>query len=490
MRFYTTEKLGEKQELTPEGFLLCKDVPIARTGIMVYGPGETPIDNGKDLVRIHRDPEEVFRPETIASFVGKPVVNEHPDDDVTPETWKKLAMGVVLNPRQGGEGKTDLMFADLLITDADAIELVRDGKREISCGYDAEYEELGQGEGRQVNIIGNHVALVEKGRCGPRCAIGDQAYKGAKLMSKKSVTGRALDRLRRAFKDGDENEFEEALKSTVAPKSAPYESGDAEEESGGDQSGQHIHIHLPTGKGATENEKAMDKEEEDEKVEDDGEELPGYFKKHVEQNNARFDRLEKLIEKLGGKAEDDESEEMEDDAEAMKEDEPKSDQKGQKEVEGELEAEAPPGTEDRAKKAKDSAYLEDSFQDTLALAEILAPGLRFPTFDGKAKPVNTLSQICKIRRKALDQAYAHEPSRRLIEQVHGRRTFDTSCMSCGAIRTLFKGVAALKKAANNYQAGGGSSRVSDHAAAGGNHPPRTPAEINAANAAFWAKQNG
>jgi hypothetical protein len=38
--FYTTFQLSKKQALTPEGFLLCMDVPIARTGELIYTPGE------------------------------------------------------------------------------------------------------------------------------------------------------------------------------------------------------------------------------------------------------------------------------------------------------------------------------------------------------------------------------------------------------------------------------------------------------------------
>ncbi len=68
----------------------------------------------------------------------------------------------------------DILLADLLITDKAAIESVRAGLREVSCGYDADYEQIEPGRGRQRNIIGNHVALVEKGRCGSRCAIGDK----------------------------------------------------------------------------------------------------------------------------------------------------------------------------------------------------------------------------------------------------------------------------------------------------------------------------
>src|ERR1700761_439356 len=73
-RYYTVEKLSARQSITKEGFLLCEAVPIARIGTMLYGPDETDSDPGKDdFVRIERDGSEVFRPETIASFEGKPV---------------------------------------------------------------------------------------------------------------------------------------------------------------------------------------------------------------------------------------------------------------------------------------------------------------------------------------------------------------------------------------------------------------------------------
>jgi uncharacterized protein len=36
MKFYVTERIGPKPGFTPEGFLLCEEVPIARVGIMDY----------------------------------------------------------------------------------------------------------------------------------------------------------------------------------------------------------------------------------------------------------------------------------------------------------------------------------------------------------------------------------------------------------------------------------------------------------------------
>lgn len=174
---YAPNKIGPKRSKTPEGFLLCEDVPVARTGEMLYAENEVPVDpDGTGIVRVARTPEEVFRAETLASAEGKPVTLGHPDEFVAPANFGSLGMGSMLNLRRGTGIEDDLMFADLLITHADAIRAVEeDGIEEVSLGYEADYDTVSPGRGVQRNITVNHVALVQRGRCGPRCAIGDQA---------------------------------------------------------------------------------------------------------------------------------------------------------------------------------------------------------------------------------------------------------------------------------------------------------------------------
>lgn len=175
MRFYTTEELGPTQSLTPEGFLVVRNAPLARTGHQLYSDKELPLTGDSDgHIIIERLPEEVFRDQTMHSFHGKPVTMDHPTTDVNPSNWKNLAVGYVINPRRGDGVLNHLLLGDLVITDADAIEAVRNHDlRELSAGYDAEYEQTADGKGRQRNIVANHVALVSDGRCGVLCRIGD-----------------------------------------------------------------------------------------------------------------------------------------------------------------------------------------------------------------------------------------------------------------------------------------------------------------------------
>lgn len=214
MRIFSTEQLGPKQSLTPEGYLLCEAVPIARTGSQLYAGHELPhLEAGLDgLITVVREESEVFSAATMASFEGKPFTVGHAFVD--PESWGALAKGHTQNVRRGDGADSDLLVADLLITDAGTIGLVREetdekGRpvpgqivlREISCGYDADYEQDTPGVAFQRNIIGNHVALVERGRAGPRCSIQDEEL--SPMTPQKTGATSLLRRLLNTMKTGD-----------------------------------------------------------------------------------------------------------------------------------------------------------------------------------------------------------------------------------------------------------------------------------------------
>lgn len=188
MRYFTTHSIGPLRKLTPEGFLVCLDVPISRTGEYQYSSEECGIDSPTGMVTAERSEEEVFAPEAIASFEGKPVTMEHPGEGVDPSTWRHVAVGTVTNVRRGDGEKSDLLLADLVIHDQQAIDLINAGVREVSCGYDVEPVQLAPGRVAHHKIRGNHVALVRRGRAGSRCAVGDEEQKGVFGLEEKVKT--------------------------------------------------------------------------------------------------------------------------------------------------------------------------------------------------------------------------------------------------------------------------------------------------------------
>lgn len=178
-QFYCQSRLGEVRHLTPEGTLVCVGVPIARTGEYEYSASEgqsagiEPGPNGMIISR--RDADDVFSLEALASFEGKAVTLDHPPEWVTPENWKRYAVGHVQNVRRGEGEDADKVVADLVISDEGAIRAVNvEGIREISCGYEAALEQIEPGVEQQRHIRGNHVAIVQAGRAGHGVAIKDK----------------------------------------------------------------------------------------------------------------------------------------------------------------------------------------------------------------------------------------------------------------------------------------------------------------------------
>lgn len=172
---YYGDKLSKRIAKTPEGFLICQDVPISRTGYQEYLASEIMENprNGNKIIHVYRPAEEVFNFKSIASFEGKPVTNEHPDEDVTPENYQQYACGHVQNVHPGEGQDSNKVLADLYITDPGLINSILNGKREISCGYYAEEKRDASGKLCQTKIRGNHVAVVNSGRAGSNVCIRD-----------------------------------------------------------------------------------------------------------------------------------------------------------------------------------------------------------------------------------------------------------------------------------------------------------------------------
>lgn len=425
MRYHTTTQLSEHIHETPEGYLLCLDVPIARTGVMEYAadevPGELSEDADGSVVLVSRSAADVFAPETMASFEGKSVTVDHPGEFVTPENWQALTVGICQNVRRGEGDSRDLLLADLLITDAHAIELVRGGLREVSCGYDADYEAMAPGVGRQHNIMGNHIALVPRGRCGARCKINDKDTDMGKPTKSK-----ATDKMPK--KPG----FWDRLLSRPDVR------------------------------------KAMDEalEEEGKASDEDQEEQPATDADALEQIAASLEEmkllLRTLVEGKGGTADED--------TPTGDEDEPTGDEDEPVADAGE-EEETPRPTGDRAPRRK-SVQGKAADSDTLRRAAVLAPQLRFRTGD----------TACTVKRTSLRMAMADAAVRRVVDACLSGQSLDRA--DCVTLDAAFVAASELGAVGNNRKTADALSR----AGARDFGKTVTPADINRMNREFHAKK--
>ncbi|ENX58778.1 MULTISPECIES: DUF2213 domain-containing protein [Acinetobacter] len=396
---YTTGQLGRTREITPEGYLLCRDVPIARIGTLMYADGEVPVTaDNTGLIIIYRGEDVLFDPITIASAESKPITDDHPDDWVTPDNWKELSKGVGKDVRRGDGVDSDYLMADLLVMDKETIQKVLDGKVEISLGYDADYTETSKGKGLQSNIRVNHIALVEKGRCGSRCSIGD-SFMSKKTTKNKAPWYQSLMGLKRTV----DQAVEEAEKTS-----------DSEEEETKD-----------------------DDEPEEGKTKTGDSAFQAEMRKFMKTMDKRMSAIEKK------KTKDSEKEETEDD------DEPEEETKDGGDL---TEAE-------KAEKLSDEgvqSYTGDSLKEVISRAEILSPGYRMPTLDsaknGKA--------VLNVKRQVLKASYATQDGQKAIAPfVGGDPDFDK--LPTYTIDAAFAGASELIKQQNNARGVRSGIRTSD-----------------------------
>lgn len=166
MKILIDERLSEHRCKTPEGYLICIDAILARTGKQTYRKNEIFKDSDDETeIEIDRTEDEVFSPQTLASFENKPVTVEHPDEDVNVHNYKEYAVGFVRDVHRGVVNGQPVILGNLVITDEKTIQEIENGEHtDLSCGYDCDI--VDEPNPCQRNIRGNHVALCECGRAG------------------------------------------------------------------------------------------------------------------------------------------------------------------------------------------------------------------------------------------------------------------------------------------------------------------------------------
>jgi uncharacterized protein len=170
----------DRRTIDVDGRMHVPDCNISKANVCVYLGREIPnyarlgLDaNGE--YRLYRDPAALAA--AASTFENLPLMFQHVEVSAA-NPQKMLTVGTVSKVRW----KSPYLVADLAVWDSEAIRAVQnESQRELSCGY--RYKAImvegkinGEAfDGRMIDIVGNHVALVASGRAGSDVIVRDEA---------------------------------------------------------------------------------------------------------------------------------------------------------------------------------------------------------------------------------------------------------------------------------------------------------------------------
>lgn len=166
-----TTQAATQRTITKDGFLVVP-ATISKIGVFDYLATELGLKED-GIKKVARTEKSLFNDETIKSFENATLTVGHPKDGVNAKNWKQLSVGVVRNVKRVG----DELTAEAWIYDEQAIKTVQEhGVEQLSCGYDCDIKPstVQDADFEMSPMIGNHVAIVAKGRCGGSVKLADE----------------------------------------------------------------------------------------------------------------------------------------------------------------------------------------------------------------------------------------------------------------------------------------------------------------------------
>lgn len=165
------------KQIDNNGWWEIRKNPISKVGVFPYLGRSISDECEPDKVYY------VYRPATtLAQSVDswdnppKPFINDH---EMLGEGFSKIddrpVQGVIHNP----VFEDDVLYADISVYSESLKKKIEDGKKELSLGYFCKYEkQKGVYKGQaydfiQRDMVGNHIALVDNGRCGSDVKVFD-----------------------------------------------------------------------------------------------------------------------------------------------------------------------------------------------------------------------------------------------------------------------------------------------------------------------------
>ncbi|MCX5613650.1 DUF2213 domain-containing protein [Bombella saccharophila] len=181
MTILAYDRSGSVRSFDDNGRLRVERTPISKANICTYQGREIPHYDKLGLhpdqpYRLLRDPHELAK--AADSFNSLPILEEHIPTSAQAHP-RELTVGATMD---NALFEAPYLTVGMVIFDGPAIARIQSGEqKELSCGYAYEADMTpgtygGQPyDGRMINIRGNHIALVTKGRAGPDVLVHDSS---------------------------------------------------------------------------------------------------------------------------------------------------------------------------------------------------------------------------------------------------------------------------------------------------------------------------
>ena len=352
-------------------FWEIKHNPISKAGVFPYlGRSISDECEPDKIYYVFRSPETLRASESTWDNPPKPFINDH---EMLGEGFAKIderpVQGVIHNPSFEG----DVLYADISVYSESLKDAIANGKKELSLGYFCKYrKEKGVYKGQaydyvQEDMVGNHIALVDNGRCGSDVKVFDSKC----TMDSLDIPDEVIEGLKTKPEDAiietttetkDSEMEKEEIKKEVEVKDEELEKKEEVKETVKDEDEEK--------KETKDCSKAKDEDEEKKETEDEEvspADVMAFLKMILEE-----------VRSLNGKKTTDEDEKKDEKAEDEDEEEKKSEDEDEekKESEDEDEESEKKKVEDSAKNiivkfAKDGRETPVSFSDDPALRKYL-----------------------------------------------------------------------------------------------------------------------
>ena len=177
-------------------FWLIKHNPVSKVGVFPYmGRSISDECEPNKVYYVYRSADTLSQSVPTWDNPPKPFIDDH---EMLGEGFSKIddrpVQGVISNP----VFENDTLYADISVYSESLKDKIANGKKELSLGYFCKYrKEKGVYKGQaydyvQEDMVGNHIALVDNGRCGSDVKVFDSKC----TMDSLDILGEAIEELK------------------------------------------------------------------------------------------------------------------------------------------------------------------------------------------------------------------------------------------------------------------------------------------------------